>query len=82
MVCRLPCLYTSLCIKIKNKKMQDILIILIVYTLYSGAGFSNYIFYNLIFISSLIRNDSFQKYKRKKYVAMAKRSGSFHQRLT
>lgn len=42
--------------KLKTKKMQDILIILIVFTLYSGEGFSNYIFYNLIFISSLIRN--------------------------
>lgn len=42
--------------KLKTKKMQNILIILIVFTLYSGEGFSNYIFYNLIFISSLIRS--------------------------
>jgi hypothetical protein len=42
--------------KLKTIKMQDILIILIVFTLYSGEGFSNYTFYNLIFISSLIRS--------------------------
>ena len=42
--------------KLKTKKMQVILIILIIFTLYSGEGFSNYVFYNLIFISSIIRN--------------------------
>jgi len=42
--------------KLKIKKMQDILIILFVFTLFSGTSFTSYIFYNLMFISSLIRN--------------------------
>ena len=47
-------IYIFIYINIKKAHLEILFLFLILFTLYSGEGFSNYIFYNLFILTNLI----------------------------